>query len=121
MLVAVLDTGVADTKALRRADRRLVRGPDFSQDTGTLRDGFGHGTFMADLVAGGAVDGSVVGVAPGATVLDVKVADSQGSTTLSKVLRGLDWVATTGADQGVRVLSLSLSADTPGTATAVTR
>ncbi len=111
--VAVLDTGVADTRALDRASGRLLRGPDFSDDSSGLRDGYGHGTFMANLVAGASADGVVVGVAPAASVVDVKVADGQGRTSLSRVLKGLDWVATTGVDRGVRVLSLSLSADRP--------
>src|SRR5204862_480593 len=73
--VAVLDTGVSDTPALNRASKRLVDGVDTSRlleggdarTTGRFTDGFGHGTFMANLVAAG-VDlysrlpgGSVVG------------------------------------------------------------
>lgn len=112
--VAVLDTGVADTEALKHSNTgHLRRGPDFSGDTSDRRDGFGHGTFMADLIAGGAVDGKVIGVAPGSTVVDVKVAKGDGSTDLGRVLKGLNWVADQGVGLGVRVVSLSLSADLP--------
>jgi hypothetical protein len=91
--VAVLDSGVADTEALNRSSGRLVRGPNYSGSSGDGRDGFGHGTFMATIVAGGSVDGRVLGVAPAAQVVDVKVADSDGGTRLSKVLKGLNWIA----------------------------
>ena len=111
--VAVIDTGVEDTSGLQRADGHLLRGPDFSGETAATRDGFGHGTFMANLVAGGAVASDVVGVAPGATVIDVKVAGADGSTTLSKVLQGLNWVAEKGVAQGIRVVSLSMGAARP--------
>ena len=73
---------------------------------------------MANLVAGGPVPGTAasrsLGVAPGATVVVVRVAREDGTTSLSSVLAGLDWVATH-PDQ-VDVANLSLSYDRPGDA-----
>src|SRR4051795_11085172 len=103
--VAMLDTGLSDTDALSRASRRVTDGVDVSQlaADGTYRtsgepfkDGYGHGTFLASLIAGGKVTGSgghALGVAPGARIVVVKVADDNGATTLSEVLAGMDWVA----------------------------
>ncbi|MCW2598229.1 MAG: peptidase and in, kexin, sedolisin [Frankiales bacterium] len=116
--IAVVDTGVSDTAALDRASGRLVDAADASkvgdgkpvETGGTYTDGYGHGTFMAGIVAGGPVpgtDGKALGVAPGATVLVVRVANKDGSTSLSRVLGGLDWVASH-SDQ-VDVVNLSLS------------
>jgi len=95
--VAVVDTGVSDTAALDRASGRLVDGVDTSGGTarGPYEDGYGHGTFMADLVAGGPFAGRVLGVAPAATVVVVKVASADRSTSLSRVVAGLDWIAAT--------------------------
>ncbi|HTL24421.1 MAG TPA: S8 family serine peptidase [Mycobacteriales bacterium] len=116
--VAVIDTGVSDTAGLDRASGRLVDAVDTS--TGALRtggrydDGYGHGTFMANVVAGGAVpgtDGAALGVAPGATVLVVRVAGADGTTSLARVLLALDWVRAHAAD--VDVANLSLSAVRP--------
>jgi serine protease AprX len=123
--VAVVDTGVSDSAALSRAGGRLVDGVDTSAVTtggqprtsGRFEDGYGHGTFMASLIAGGRAPGSgghPVGVAPGATVVVVKVADDAGTTSLSSVLVGLVWVATH-ADR-VDVANLSFSHVRPGTA-----
>ena len=116
--VAVVDTGVSDTTALNRASGRLVDAVDTSttRNRGPLSDGFGHGTFMASLIAGDAVDGSdgPVGVAPGATVLVVRVAQADGSTRLSQVVRGLDWIARNAAS--VDVANLSFSHTRPGEA-----
>jgi serine protease AprX len=118
--VAVVDTGVSDTPALNRASGRLVDAVDTRRDAtpdAPLTDGFGHGTFMATVVAGGPAPGSrgrSLGVAPDATVLVVRVAEADGSTSLSQVLGGLDWVAAH-ADE-VDVVSLSLGADRPGPA-----
>jgi serine protease AprX len=124
--VAVLDTGVSDTPALNRASKRLVDGVDTSRlleggearTNGTFTDGYGHGTFMANLIAGGPVAGVPnnrgLGVAPNARVVVVKVADDSGATALSEVLAGMDWVAAQAPK--IQVLSIALGHDRPGTA-----
>jgi serine protease AprX len=112
--VALVDTGVSDTAALARSSGRLVDGVDTS-GAGTFADGYGHGTFMAGIVAGGPVagtDGRPLGVAPGATVVSVKVADATGTTSLSKVVAGLDWVV--GHAASLDVASFSFSRTRPG-------
>ncbi len=124
--VAVLDTGVSDTPALDRASGRLVDGVDTSPvrdggepltdgaTEGPFTDGYGHGTYMASVLAGGPVSGSqgrALGVVPGATVVVVKVADNDGSTSLSQVLAGLDWVIDHRAE--IDVVNVSLAAALP--------
>ncbi len=104
--VAVVDTGVAEVGDL---SGRIVG--HINTSDGPAGDGYGHGTFMAGLIAGSgaASDYRFAGVAPGAQILDVQVADADGNTSLSNVLRGLEAVA---ADPSVRVVNLSLSAPT---------
>jgi serine protease AprX len=120
--VALLDTGVSDTPALNRASGRLIDGVDVTSlgdgndgtPTGPLTDGYGHGTFMASLIAGGPVPGSgdlALGIAPAADVVVVKVAGRSGRTRLSEVLAGLDWVATHAA--AIQVVNLSVSVASP--------
>ena len=111
--VAVLDTGVSDTPALNRASGRLLDAADTTgaeQTGGPLVDGYGHGTFMAGLIAGGPVegtDGAALGVAPGALVRVVRVARPDGSTRLSSVLGGLEWVYDHPGEVDVANLSFS--------------
>jgi serine protease AprX len=105
--VALVDTGVADVADLAGVVSQHV------DVTGTgAGDRYGHGTFMAGLIAGSGAssNGRYTGVAPGARLLDVKVADADGTTSLSTVLRGLEVVA---AHPEVRVLNLSLSSGSP--------
>lgn len=108
--VAVVDTGVADVADLAgRLTHVNVSG-------GAAGDGLGHGTFMAGLVAGdgSSSGGTYTGVAPGARILDVQVATPDGSTSLSRVLAGLQAVADAAkADPSVRVVSLALSTGNP--------
>lgn len=111
--VALVDTGVADSPDLAG---RLVRGPDFSGERDGV-DRYGHGTFMAGLIAGdgtASADEPVVhmGVAPGATVVSVKVAGADGSTTLSRLLAGIGWVVVNRDEHEIRVMNLSFGMDT---------
>ncbi|MCW2777152.1 MAG: peptidase and in, kexin, sedolisin [Frankiales bacterium] len=111
--VALVDTGVTDTAALSRAGGRLVDAVDTSHGdpvtSGVFDDGYGHGTFLASVLAGGTTSTvkHPVGVAPGATVLVVRVADRAGETSLSRVLGGLDWVAAHASSVDVANLSFS--------------
>jgi serine protease AprX len=108
--VAVVDTGVAEAGDLAG---RVVGHIDVTGTGGG--DGFGHGTFMAGLIAasGTGSNGAYRGVAPGARILDVKVAAQDGSTDLASVLKGLQAVADRGPAYGVKVVNLSLTSGSP--------
>ncbi len=104
--VAVVDTGVADVPDLAGRLTHI----DVSGDG--EGDGYGHGTFVAGLVAGdgSSSGGAYAGVAPGASILDVRVAGDSGASSLSLVLKGLQAVA---ARPEVDIVNLSLSSGSP--------
>ena len=119
--VAMLDTGLTDTPALNRASGRITDGVDVSRlakggdarTSGKFTDGYGHGTFLSSLVAGGSAKpgGPTVGIAPAARIVVVKVADDKGRTTLSQVLAGMDWVAAHA--RAIQVVNVALAVDRP--------
>jgi serine protease AprX len=117
--VAVLDTGVAPVRGLSDPGK-VVNAPDFSADAGLAGqrylDAFGHGTHMAGIVAAEDAPGRFSGIAPGARVVNVRVADHEGSTSLSRMLAGIDWVVRnrTRGDLDIRVLNLSFGAQVDG-------
>src|SRR5207253_3270767 len=51
------------------------------------------------------------GIAPDATLVDVKVLDDAGEGRLSDVLAGIDWVIAHAGEHRIRVLNVSLAAD----------
>jgi serine protease AprX len=118
--VALVDTGVADLPELAgrlvtvRDDRTGAPQPcqNFSGERG-CGDSYGHGTFLAGLIAGGPAQsgGEPVGVAPGADILSVKVAGRDGATDVSTVLTAIQWVVSFRDRYGVDVLNLSLGTD----------
>jgi serine protease AprX len=117
--VAVIDTGIADVPDLARRVQPVVDDNGREQRCLNLsgepdcRDSYGHGTFVAGLIAGdGSSSGGVVrGVAPGARLTSVKVAGRDGSTDVSTILAAIQWAVTYKDQYGLRVLNLSLGTD----------
>ncbi|MFD0201289.1 S8 family serine peptidase [Saccharothrix carnea] len=105
VVVAVVDSGVDDTRPdLAGA---LLPGTGFGSAAGTdgTEDNDGHGTAMATLIAGRAVDGGALGVAPGAMILPVSVGADGDKFTTASVAEGVTWAV----DQGADVINLSLT------------
>ena len=119
--VALVDTGVApvsdlDGAVLNVADP-VTGAPgamcvNFSGEAG-CGDSYGHGTFIAGLIAGSgkASYGAYGGVAPGAKIVSIKIAGRDGSADVSKVLAAIQWAVSFKDVYGIRVLNLSLGTD----------
>ncbi|MCO5169983.1 MAG: S8 family serine peptidase [Planctomycetes bacterium] len=103
VLVAVVDTGVdAALEALRDACEAAI---DLTDPGGAAADEHGHGTAMSAVIAGrGEGARGFEGVAPGARVLPVKVADERGAAPLDRVARGI----LVAAERGARVIYVGL-------------
>ena len=121
--VVVIDTGVSAVKGLDGAGK-LTYGPDFTpeaNDPATRNvDGYGHGTFMAGLIAandlgvpvtkvGRSDAGAYLGVAPNAHIISVKVGDSTGATVVGSVIMALDWVVQHAGDPSMNIRVVNLS------------
>jgi len=78
-------------------------GYDFSLDTADPMDDYGHGTHTAGTVAGDGTGGLVTGIAPGATLMALKVLNL-GSGTEEDVWEGIQYAV----EHGASVVNLSL-------------
>jgi serine protease AprX len=105
--VAVLDTGIDN---LPDFSGRLIGGVDLTGGNNPFQDSYGHGTFVAGLIAGNGAssNGQYSGEAPGAKLVSIKVAGLTGVTHLSTLITGLQWAVDHQALYGIRVLNLSL-------------
>ncbi|HET6875570.1 MAG TPA: S8 family peptidase [Acidimicrobiales bacterium] len=105
--VAVLDTGIEN---LPDFSGRLRGGVDLSGENNPYQDSYGHGTFVAGLIAGNGASsgGQYSGEAPGAGLVSVKVAGSSGSTRLGTIISGLQWTVNKASTYGIGVLNISL-------------
>ena len=103
--VAVIDTGIdythPDLGGCLGAACKVIDGYDFVNDDADPRDDHGHGTHVAGIVA---ANGTLKGVAPGATLLAYKVLDSNGNGSMSDIIAGLEQALLDGA----KVANLSL-------------
>ena len=103
-VVALVDTGVANVPALQGAVAGEI---DFTGTGGG--DGYGHGTFMASLIAGRGPQAP--GVAPEAGILSLKVGAADGTATLGSVVSALQWLHGPGSAAGLRVATLAFGVD----------
>lgn len=94
--VAVLDTGVMDHPTFGKDQVTHV---DLVKDGQTFHS---HGTSVASLIAG--QDPQAPGVAPGAEILDVRVANPDGYTVSAVLSQGI----IEAVDRGAKVLNISL-------------
>ncbi|WP_053227046.1 S8 family serine peptidase [Solirubrobacter soli] len=122
--VAVIDTGVSgDAVDFKGADggSRIVANVVTSPGAATAGDGFGHGTHVAGIIGGNSFNrsprdpfyGKYVGVAPESNLVAIKASDDAGNATVLDVINGIAFAVDHKAQFNIRVLNLSLSADTP--------
>ncbi|HEV7863608.1 MAG TPA: S8 family peptidase [Acidimicrobiia bacterium] len=112
--VAVVDTGIAKVADLAG---RVIGGVDFSGGGDPYKDEFGHGTFVAGLIAGDGTSsfGQYKGVAPKAKLVSIKIAGADGSSDVSHVLAAMQWAVSYRGTYGIKVLNLSLGTDSTQT------
>jgi subtilisin family serine protease len=104
VVVAVLDTGYEGSHPDLAA---IPTVSPYNARTGStnVTDGYGHGTHVSGTIAGQTNNAiGVAGIAPGVTIMPVKVMDSNGQGYWSDFLEGVDWARTHSAS----VVNLSL-------------
>ncbi len=108
VIVAVVDSGVdLDHPDLAG---QLLPGMDFVDGDTIPEDQNGHGTHVMGTVAAAMNEIGILGVAPGARILPVRVLDANGSSsTVGPVANGIIWAA----NQGAKIINLSLGSLNP--------
>lgn len=129
VIVAVIDSGVAESNAHFTIGKNLKAGTNLVLD-GANSEGWtdvdSHGTAVAGIIAAQPVDGSgVVGLAPGAQILPVRVFKDREQNTaelgfgpnIDVVAQGIRFAV----DNGARIINVSISdpTDNPALRSAV--
>ncbi len=109
VVVAVLDTGVSATHPDLRG--RILPGWNFIANNDDTADDDGHGTFVAGLIAAANASGPE-GVAPGASILPIKILDNSGVGSTASFIAGINYAV----DHGARVINISASGATDSAA-----
>jgi minor extracellular protease Epr len=103
--VAIVDTGVA---CAHPDLPLLVAGFNALPGGGSYCDDHGHGTHMAGIIAARANGVGLIGVAPQASLVAVKVLDATGQGYLSDLLTGLQWIYNNQSQQQIWLVNMSL-------------
>ncbi len=118
--VAIIDTGIdythPDLGGCFGTGCKVVDGYDLKNNDADPLDDNGHGTHCAGVIA---ADGTMTGVAPGASLLAYKVLDANGLGTISGIIAGIERAADPDQDpvtaDAVDIISMSLGyPGTPG-------
>ncbi len=116
--VAVVDSGLTlgqtglDKGTNPKAGSRLFAFKDYVENKRSPVDASGHGTHVTGVIANAKVgaDGEWTGIAPDVNLVSVRVLAADGSSTYSKVIKGIQWVVEHQEEYRIRVLNLSLVA-----------
>ena len=100
----VIDTGIDFTHPDLNVD--TARSRNFVERETSAQDLNGHGTHVSGTIAALNNTIGVIGVAPGAKVVAVRVLNKRGSGTNSGVIAGVDYVAANGKAGDVANMSL---------------
>jgi len=104
--VAVLDTGIWYTHPDLAVNVDHNSSATFVPGTTDYLDDRGHGTHVAGIIAGADNGSGIIGIAPEATLIAVKVLDSTGSGSFSWIIAGIIHAVQVQAD----IINMSLKA-----------
>jgi serine protease AprX len=109
--VAIVDSGVTAWHDDLGSDR-VVHFADFVDFQPVPYDDYGHGTHVAGIIAGNGYDsgGARRGMAPGASLIVLKVLDGDGNGYISNVIAALDYAVENRTRFNIRVVNLSVAA-----------
>ena len=110
--VAFIDSGFTSYAHPDLNDSRVLAFVDFVNGGTVPSDDNGHGTAVAGLIGGtGKLSAKkYAGMAPGASLVSLKVLNQDGEGSVGNVLKALDWVFKNGKAYGVRVVNMSIGA-----------
>jgi serine protease AprX len=118
--IALIDTGVTWLPDIAGAEQTITDPLNLLQhdcinltSEPSCNDSYGHGTFMAGIIAGNgfASNGKYVGMAPQARIISLKISGADGSSDVSTIIAAVQWVVQNKTVYNIRALNLSLGTD----------
>ncbi|MFK3733560.1 S8 family serine peptidase [Streptomyces sp. NPDC088090] len=108
--VAVIDSGVdPDTPSLKG---KVLKGWDASESKGEETDDYsGHGTSVAEMIAGSGAGGGIRGLAPDARVIPYRVADTERQNEQAVNAFDMEEAIRAAADSDAKIINVSVASD----------
>src|SRR5205823_1134079 len=119
--IAIIDSGVTSwhddltnntSKIYPYGNQRVAKFVDFVNGRTTPYDDNGHGSHVAGTITGNGYDsnGEKSGMAPGASIVSLKVLDANGQGTISNIIAALNWIVANRTTYNIRVVNMSVGA-----------
>lgn len=104
---AILDTGISKHPDLAG---NIIRFVDLRNKREATYDDNGHGTHVAGCLAGtGALSyGLYSGIAPGTSIIALKILDEKGDGDICHLVEGLTWIIEHAKEYRIRVVNISI-------------
>jgi len=115
--VAIIDSGINDNADLRAGNSnytRIVYNETFVPGTTMAWDKYGHGTFVAGILAGNGANSRTgypqvyTGIAPGVNIINLRVLDKNGNGTDSAVIAAIGRAIQLKGKYNIRIINLSV-------------
>ena len=105
--VAVIDSGIAAHADL---GSRVIASQNFNANVTGVDDVYGHGTAVAGIIGGDgtASAGQYIGIAPQASLINLRVNDGSGAAPTSAIMNAILWAVVNKSTYNIRVLNLSM-------------
>ncbi len=105
--VAVIDSGIQSSDDFSN----LVKRVGFNSQSNSVNDFYGHGTHVAGIIAGNGLfsGGYYQGIAPGVSLIGLKISDDLGMSYESDVVAAMQWVYDHKDEYNIRVVNLSIN------------
>ncbi|MEV1053230.1 S8 family serine peptidase [Streptomyces sp. NPDC049887] len=108
--VAVIDSGV--NSSIPSLKGKVLKGLDASSAKGDATDDYsGHGTNMAELIAGTGEGGGLKGLAPGVKILPLRISDTDLQNRESVNAHDAEEAIRFAADSDARIISMSFGSE----------
>ncbi|MFE0422799.1 S8 family serine peptidase [Streptomyces sp. NPDC058953] len=108
--IAVIDTGVNPATPSLRG--QVLPGEDFTGTPGEETDDYsGHGTTMAELIAGTGQGGGLRGLAPGAKIIPMRVSNTELQNKQKVNAQDVPDAIRAAADSDVHIISMSMGSE----------
>lgn len=112
--ICILDTGInysheslgnCSTEKFLNGNCSKVVGYDFVNNDNDVMDDNGHGTHVSGIAA---ANGNIIGVAPEAKIVAVKICDNNGNCNGSDLIAGIDYCVGNKSKYNISVISMSI-------------
>ncbi|MGW6600315.1 S8 family serine peptidase [Streptomyces sp. NPDC055036] len=108
--VAVIDSGVNPSTSSLKG--QVLKGFDATESSGEATDDYdGHGTTMAELIAGTGEGGGLRGLAPGAKIIPMRISNTELQNKTQVNAQDSEDAIRAAADSDAQIINMSVSSD----------